>query len=63
MTVSKARVALAQEGIQLTSTQFGEYRVNQRGASESTAYYTDDIDDAYQTGLAMANDRRNRADH
>lgn len=33
----------------------GEYRVNfARGGSEETAYYTDDLDDAYGTGIRMA---------
>jgi hypothetical protein len=31
----------------------GEYRVNVRGAGEGTAYYTDDREDAVDTGRAM----------
>lgn len=34
-----------------------EYRVNFRGGREATAYYTNDLEDARNTGLAMA-DRR-----
>lgn len=32
----------------------GEYRVNFYNGTEATAYYTDDLDDALTTGLAMA---------
>lgn len=32
----------------------GEYRVNIAGAGEGTAYYTDDRDDALDTGREMA---------
>lgn len=31
----------------------GEYRVNYRGASDTTAYYTDDMKDAIQTAVKM----------
>jgi hypothetical protein len=34
-----------------------EYRVNFRGGREATAYYTNDLDDGLQTGLAMARER------
>jgi len=37
----------------------GEYRVNFRGESESTAYYTNDIQDAVNTGVAMWARRNN----
>jgi hypothetical protein len=39
-----------------TGTVSYEYRVNYRvGGSESSAYYTDDLNDARTTGLAMRN--------
>lgn len=34
-----------------------EYRVNFRGGSETTAYYTDDRQDAVNTALGMAQER------
>lgn len=34
-----------------------EFRVNFVGGLEATAYYTDDIEDALSTGLAMAKHR------
>lgn len=33
----------------------GEYRVNFRAGREATAYYTNDLEDALATGIAMAN--------
>lgn len=36
----------------------GEYRVNFKGGSEATAYYTDDIQDALDTGKMMAQLRK-----
>lgn len=31
----------------------GEFRVNYKGGRESSAYYTDDLQDAFDTGKAM----------
>jgi hypothetical protein len=39
--------------------QDGEYRVNFRDGVEATAYYTNDLEDAFATGVAM----RERAGH
>ena len=36
------------------SKRDGEYRVNFAGASEATAYYTNDLEDAEHTGISMA---------
>ena len=43
-------------GIALRSRP-GEYVVNFRGGSEATAYVTDDLDDAFTRGQAMAAER------
>jgi hypothetical protein len=32
----------------------GEYRVNKKNGREATAYYTNDLEDALNTGRAMA---------
>jgi hypothetical protein len=64
MTLVEARVILKPHGITL-NRQHGEYRVafrlpyrtKQQGRAfdpEKTAYYTNDLDDAVGTGLAMA---------
>ncbi len=49
-----ARQTLQARGIRLSKTADGEYRVNYIGKSERYAYYTDDLGDAYATGLFMA---------
>lgn len=53
MTFTTAKLVLRQAGVTLRKED-GEYRVNLRGGSEATAYYTDCIEDAYETGLTMA---------
>jgi len=51
---STARADLAILGITLRSkNEFDEYRVNFRGGVEATAYYTSDLQDAFDTGRAM----------
>lgn len=37
----------------------GEFRVNFVNGTEATAYYTNDLQDAIDTGIAMASHRRN----
>lgn len=47
-----ARRGLKQLGLVLTRRD-GEYRVNFKGGREETAYYTNDLLDAFGTGRAM----------
>jgi hypothetical protein len=55
MTIKQAKAELRPLGIALTKEPFGgEYRVNYWGGGESTAYYTNDREDAINTGKAMA---------
>jgi hypothetical protein len=54
-TKDKLRVVF---GVKLTKTD-GEYRVNFVGGKEATAYYTNDLADAFGTGVAMANWKKN----
>ena len=54
MTLTKARKALKPYQIVITRDVDGEYRVNYRSGREATAYYTNDIDDAYGTGRKIA---------
>ena len=49
---------LRRDGIIVTRRD-GEYRVNYRAGKEATAYYTDDVEDAYWTGCAMVKERSN----
>jgi hypothetical protein len=54
LTISTVRVALREVGVVIKRTDYGEFRVNFRQAGEATAYYTGDLQDAHDTGLAMA---------
>lgn len=47
-----AKLGLRRIGLVLTKRD-GEYRVNFKGGSEETSYYTDDLNDAFRTGRAM----------
>lgn len=40
--------------ISKTSNMPNEYRVNLRDGKEATAYYTEDLEDAFLTGVVMA---------
>ena len=52
MTLAQVKAELKQVNVTIRKRD-GEYRVNFRGGAEATAYYTNDLDDARQTGLAM----------
>jgi hypothetical protein len=45
-------------GMTTRVTPDGQYRVNFLGGCESTAFYTLDLNDALETGLAMAAERK-----
>lgn len=53
MTNKELKAKLSAVGVSVKYDE-GEYRVCVRGGSEATAYYTNDKEDAYHTGLAMA---------
>jgi len=55
-TLAQAKTILRAVGVTINK-HHGEYRVNPLGSGEGPAYYTDDIQDAVDTGLRMA-DRR-----
>lgn len=58
LTRANARAILAQLGCSLRRDESGtEWRVNFRGGAEATAYYTPDLGDAVDTGLAMVEHR------
>jgi hypothetical protein len=44
-------------GLTLRKVRSGDYRVNFRDGSESTAYYTDNLEDAVNVALEMARNR------
>ncbi len=57
LTFTGVRFRLSRHRITVRKTDYGELRVNLLGGVEATAYYTDDLDDALHTGIAMANER------
>ena len=52
LTLAMVRATLRAVGVVITKGE-DEYRVNFRGGNECTAYYTNDLEDARGTGLAM----------
>lgn len=54
MTLQQAKTIAKTKGFTLRHRD-GEYRVNVIGGTEETAYYTDDREDAVNTGSIMAN--------
>ena len=52
MTLEQAKTEAMDYGMTLVH-RGGEYRVNFRGGTEATAYYTNDRDDAVATAKAM----------
>ena len=57
MTMKEVKAELASVGIVIHKYD-GEYRVNLKGGQEVSAYYTNDLSDAYLTGLIMADDAK-----
>lgn len=58
MTRKEAETILRDQGMVITVSADGnEYRVNYPRGKEATAYYTNDLDDAVSTGVAMAQER------
>jgi hypothetical protein len=58
MTIRDAKLELAKLGMVLSKTEYGEFRVNFKGGSEATAYYTNDLEDAIGTGRLMGQQRQ-----
>lgn len=56
-TLKQAKAELKDLGLTLKKTEFDEYRVS-FGNVERSAYYTNDLDDAVETGLVMAQHKR-----
>ena len=59
-TLADAKKELASIGISIRKED-DEYRVNFKGGTEDTAYYTDDLDDAVGTGKLMAKEKKESA--
>ena len=57
MTLQKAKSIARHLGLTLRQLRSGNYRVNFRDGNETTAYYTDNLDDAVNTAVEMARKR------
>jgi L-ribulose-5-phosphate 3-epimerase UlaE len=57
MTLQEAKSIARHLGLTLRAVRFGNYRVNFRDGNETTAYYTDDLEDAVNTAVEMARKR------
>jgi hypothetical protein len=61
ITLQKAKSIARHLGITLRKVRSGDYRVNFREGNETTAYYTDNLEDAINAAVEMAR-KRNTAD-
>ena len=62
LKTAKARLRLLNMTLN-RNAETGEYRVNLAGGSESTAYYTNDLDDAFATAIVIYNHTRSYERH
>ena len=54
MTLQEAKSIARHLGLTLRLLRSGKYRVNLRDGNETTAYYTDNLEDAVNTAVEMA---------
>jgi hypothetical protein len=57
MTLQEAKSIARHLGFTLRQLRSGNYRVNFRDGNETTAHYTDNLEDAVDTAVAMARKR------
>jgi hypothetical protein len=57
MTLQQAKSIARHLGLTLRKVRSGDYRVNFRDGNETTAYYTDNLEDAVNTAVEMARRR------
>jgi hypothetical protein len=57
MTLQEAKSIARHLGLTLRLQRSGDYRVNFRDGNETTAYYTDNLEDAVNTAVEMARKR------
>ena len=53
MTLQEAKSIARHLGLTLRTVRSGNYRVNFRDGNETTAYYTDDLEDAVSAAVEM----------
>ena len=57
MTLQEAKSIARHLGLTLRQVRSGAYRVNFRDGNETTAYYTDNLEDAVTTAVEMVRKR------
>ena len=57
MTLQEAKSIARRLGLTLRKVRSGYYRVNFRDGNETSAYYTDNLEDAVNTAVEMARRR------
>ena len=57
MTLQEAKSIARHFGLTLRKVRSGDYRVNFRDANETSAYYTDNLEDAVNNAVEMARRR------
>ena len=57
MTLQEAKSIARHLGLTLRKVRSGDYRVNFRDGNETTAYYTNDLEDAVNAAVEMARKR------
>ena len=57
MTLQQAKTIARHHRLTLRMVRSGDYRVNFRDGNETTAYYTDNLEDAVKTAIEMARRR------
>ena len=62
MTLQEAKSIALHLGLTLRKVRSGDYRVNFADADDSTAYYTDNLEDAINAAVEMARKRTLSAD-
>ena len=60
MMLQQAKSIARHLGLTLREVCSGDYRVNFRDGDESTAYYTDNLEDAVKTAVEMARNANDR---
>ena len=62
MTLQEAKSIARHIGLTLRTVRSGKYRVNFRDGNETTAYYTDCLEDAINAAVEMARKRKPATD-
>jgi L-ribulose-5-phosphate 3-epimerase UlaE len=60
MMLQQAKSIARHLGLTLRQVRSGAYRVNFRDGNETTAYYTDNLEDAVKTAVEMARNANDR---